>query len=92
MAWVFDDHWRLAYATTAARFTYGGGTGELARFAIGEHFSGADALSVSRTWRFGPNSTERIEACATGALWPRRTRLSAWTARMRSPWTSTRTA
>jgi hypothetical protein len=26
MAWVFDDHWRLAYATIAARFTYGGAT------------------------------------------------------------------
>jgi len=59
-AWVVDDGWRLRHATTAVRITYAGGSGNLAHYAIGHHFFGAEALAACRTWRFGPNSPERM--------------------------------
>lgn len=59
-AWVVDDRWRVAYTTNAVRFTYAGGTGRLAEFAIGELFFGPASLKLSAGWRFGPNSPERM--------------------------------
>jgi class 3 adenylate cyclase len=59
-AWVVDDRWRLAFITTEVRFTYGGGAGDLADFAIGRHFFSPEALELARTWRFGPNTPERL--------------------------------
>lgn len=58
-SWLFDDAWRLVYATEATRLTYGANV-EQAEFAIGRPFFGPESLAVSRTWRFGPNSTERM--------------------------------
>lgn len=59
-AWVVDDCWRLVHATTAVRITYAGVNGQLARFGIGQHFFGSEQLALSATWRFGPNSPERM--------------------------------
>lgn len=59
-AWVVDDHWRLVHVTTAVRITYAGISGRLAHFAIGAHFFGSEQLALSATWRFGPNSPERM--------------------------------
>lgn len=57
-AWLVDDHWRLAYVTTAVRVTYAGIDGRLATFGIGHHFFGREQLELCTTWRFGPNSAE----------------------------------
>ena len=57
-AWVVDDKWRLAFVTEAVRYTYAGGTGALADFAVGHHVFGPENLELARSWRFGPNSTE----------------------------------
>ena len=58
-AFVFDDDWRLVYVTDATRWTYGAHV-ERADFAIGRKFFGPEGLAVSQTWRFGPNTSERI--------------------------------
>ena len=57
-AWVVDDAWRLVFATHAVRYTYAGGTGALADFAIGHFLYGPESLALARGWRFGPTSTE----------------------------------
>lgn len=59
-AWVVDERWRLVHVTTAVRITYAGINGQLARFAIGQPFFGSEQLALSSTWRFGPNSPERM--------------------------------
>ncbi len=59
-AWVVDDGWRLRHATTAVRITYAGGSGDLAHYAIGHHFFSPESLAACRSWRFGPNSAERM--------------------------------
>ncbi len=59
-AWVVDDGWRLVHVTTAVRMTYAGISGRLARFGIGHHFFSSEQLASSSTWRFGPNSPERM--------------------------------
>ena len=64
--WIVDDGWRLRYATTATRITYAGGTGSLADYAIGKHFFSPEALTIAHTWRFGPNSVERMQAVLEG--------------------------
>lgn len=56
-AWVWDSTWRLAFATDALRWTYGGNV-QRADFPIGEDFFTPASLEMSRTWLFGPNSTE----------------------------------
>jgi|SRR5947209_10322024 len=61
-AWVLDNRWRIVHATEALRVTYGGGAGELARFAIGHPFFGAENMEASRSWRYGPNTTEWMAA------------------------------
>ena len=58
-AFVFDDAWRLAYVTDAVRWTWGGEI-ERAEFAIGRGLFGTEGLAASRTWRFGPNTPERM--------------------------------
>src|SRR5262245_3039876 len=57
-AWVVDKDWRLAFVTEAVRYTYAGGTGALAEFPIGRNAFSTEGLELSRSWRFGPNSTE----------------------------------
>ncbi len=57
--WVVDDRWNLVYVTDELRLTFGAGM-ELAPWAIGAHFFGPDAISVSRAWRFGSNTPELI--------------------------------
>lgn len=59
-AWVLDDGWNLAYVTTAVRMTYAGINGRLASFAVGRHFFGSEQIALSPSWRFGPNSVERM--------------------------------
>ena len=59
-AWIVDDRWRLAFATTAVRITYAGINGRLAHFAVGHHFFGPEQIAASKAWRFGPNSPERM--------------------------------
>src|SRR4051812_8471539 len=59
-AWVVDARWRIVYGTQAVRFTAAGGTGEFAPLAIGHPFFGAENLDACRSWRFGPNTTERM--------------------------------
>jgi class 3 adenylate cyclase len=58
-SFVVDDSWRIVYVTEATRWTYGGNV-ERAGFAIGCHFFGPEMLAASRTWRFGPNTPERV--------------------------------
>jgi len=58
-AWLADDRWRLVHVTDSVRFTYGGHQG-LAPFAIGEHVFGRAFLEIARTWRFGPNTPEKM--------------------------------
>ena len=57
-AWLMDDRWCTVYVTRDVRFTYAGGTGELAPFAIGRPVFGSESLELARTWRFGPNTPE----------------------------------
>jgi class 3 adenylate cyclase len=64
-AWVVDAQWRVVYATDAVRFTYSGYQG-LAAFAIGEHLFGPASLEIARTWRFGPNTPERMGVALAG--------------------------
>jgi len=59
-AWIVDDCWRLAYVTNAVRITYAGINGRLASFAVGRHFFSSEQLALSSSWRFGPNSPERM--------------------------------
>lgn len=59
-AWVVDDRWRLVYVTTAVRITYAGINGRLATFGLGHHFFGSEQLGLCTTWRFGPNSVDRM--------------------------------
>ena len=59
-AWLVDEHWRLAYVTTAVRITYAGINGRLAAFGLGHHFFSGEQLGLSTTWRFGPNSADHM--------------------------------
>ena len=65
-AWVVDDRWRLTFVTEAVRYTYAGGTGAMAEFAIGHHVFGPENLELARGWRFGPNSTELMARIMRG--------------------------
>jgi len=65
-AWVVDDEWRLTFVTEAVRYTYAGGTGAMADFAIGRHVFGPESLELARTWRFGPNSAELMARILRG--------------------------
>ena len=63
--WVFDDRWRLVYMTEALRVSFGN-DGMPVPTAIGCHAFGPEALEVSRGWRFGPNTTERMSTILRG--------------------------
>ena len=64
-AWVFDDRWNLVYMTDALRVSFGN-DGAPVPTAIGCHAFGPEALEVSRHWRFGPNTTERMSTILLG--------------------------
>ena len=64
-AWVFDDRWRLVYMTDALRVSFSR-DGAPVPTAIGCHAFGPEALEVSRHWRFGPNTTERMSTVLRG--------------------------
>ena len=64
-AWIFDQRWRLVYMTDALRVSFGN-DGTPVPTAIGCHAFGPEALEVSRGWRFGPNSTERMSTILRG--------------------------
>lgn len=64
-AWIFDHRWRLVYMTDALRVSFGN-DGAPVPTAIGCHAFGPEALEVSRGWRFGPNSTERMSTILRG--------------------------
>ena len=67
VAWAhFDDRdWRLVYMTDALRLSFGN-DGAPVPTAIGCHAFGPEALEVSRGWRFGPNTTERMSTILRG--------------------------
>jgi class 3 adenylate cyclase len=65
-AWVVDADWRLVFVTDAVRYTYAGGTGAMAEFAIGRNVFGTENLEFARSWRFGPNSTELMALILRG--------------------------
>lgn len=54
---IIDSRWNLVYVTHELRETFGGG-GNLAMFAIGEHFFGTEAARLSNEWIFGSNSAD----------------------------------
>ena len=64
-AWIFDHRWRLVYMTDALRVSFGN-DGAPVPTAIGCHAFGPEALEVSRGWRFGPNTTERMSTILRG--------------------------
>jgi class 3 adenylate cyclase len=64
-AWIFDHRWRLVFMTDALRVSFGN-DGAPVPTAIGCHAFGPEALEVSRGWRFGPNSTERMSTILRG--------------------------
>ncbi len=64
-AWIFDHRWRLVYMTDALRVSFGN-DGAPVPTAIGCHAFGPEAVEVSRGWRFGPNSTERLSTILRG--------------------------
>src|SRR5437016_11944505 len=67
--YVVDHQWRLVYVTDELRISFGG-SGELASFAIGEHFFGAEAIRASQGWRLGANTLEiqRLTLAHLGGL------------------------
>jgi class 3 adenylate cyclase len=64
-AWIFDHRWRLVYMTDALRVSFGH-DGTPVPAAIGCHAFGPEAVEVSRGWRFGPNTTERMSTILRG--------------------------
>lgn len=64
-AWVVDGRWRLVYMTDAFRLSFGA-LRELVPTALGLHTFGPRALAISRGWRFGPNSSERLGSLLRG--------------------------
>lgn len=64
-AWIFDHRWRLVYMTDALRVSFGN-DGAPVPTAIGCYAFGPEAVQVSRGWRFGPNSTERLSTILRG--------------------------
>ena len=64
-AWIFDDRWRLVYMTDALRVSFGN-DGAPVPTAIGCHAFGPEAVEVTRGWRFGPNTTERLSTILRG--------------------------
>ena len=64
-AWIFDRRWRLVYMTDALRVSFGN-DGAPVPTAIGCYAFGPEAMEVSRGWRFGPNSPERMSTILRG--------------------------
>jgi class 3 adenylate cyclase len=62
---IVDSRWNLVYVTDQLRETFGGG-GNLAMFALGEHFFGRESMRVSLEWLFGSNSAELMRLMFRG--------------------------
>ena len=56
---VVDRDWRLVYSTDDHRRICGGLT-DLAAVALGEHYFGAEQVSLRLEWRSGPNTVDQV--------------------------------
>lgn len=62
---VVDDRWQTVFATDEMRRTFGG-AGELASFALGEHYFGSASRRATEKWTYGTTTTELNRALLSG--------------------------
>ena len=55
--WVFDDRWRITWASDEVRLSFGALV-EFASFEVGSYLFGPEWIRASEGWRMGSNSVE----------------------------------